>query len=138
MVVNFTTSEIIKRCLAAASSCVEVGNDRVANDLMKDEFREVAREVAYWQLSGEAKAELFLVPMEVELINRHGQQVGRSLYSDFIAAFWTQSWTDIPLDRKRLERNRAWSIDWHQKVQADVDWRRGIINSHFSTVPRRN
>lgn len=129
---------VIDRCLAAASFYLEYGNDRRANALMKEEFREIAREVARLELSGETKVDLFLLPMREELVNRHGQQVGRMIFSDFVDAFWIQSWTDIPLDPVRLERASKPLIDWHDRVQFDQELRRQVIDLHLSDNVSRN
>jgi hypothetical protein len=131
MTEQIARSEVIDRCLAAALCCVEVGNDRRANDLMKAEFRAVARDVSQWQLSSETKVELFLLPMEEELVLRHGLQVGRKLFSDFIDAFWVQTWTDVPLDPKKLQRAEPLT-DSQQLAQVARSLRRMIVVSHFA------
>ncbi len=138
MIEHIITDDIVDRCLAVAEICIELGNDCRANALMKAEFREIAREVSHWQLSGEMKADLFLVPMEEELTQRHGPEIGRTLYSDFIDAFWLQTWTEIPLDLERLARSQGWMTDWHQQVQADLQWRREITEQYFSASLSEN
>ena len=97
-----STGEVMARFLVAAGLCVKDGNNRRANVLMKALFRDIAREVAAWRLSGEAKVKLFLRPMEEELVHRYGAILGRRLYWDFVDAFWLQSWSVEPLT-PRLE-----------------------------------
>jgi hypothetical protein len=135
---NIIKSEIIDRCLAAALFCIELGNDRRANDLMKAEFREVAREVSHWQLSGETKACLFLAPMEEELVSRHGQDLGRMLYVDFVDAFWIQAWIDVPLDVEKLERNVCSSTDRHDQLLTDRTLRRRIATQDYFSCVNNN
>jgi hypothetical protein len=91
-------SEISTRCLAAVARCFKNGNSPQSVEIMKAEVREVAREVARWRLSGEAKARIFLRPMEEVLVNQYGAHNGRRLYWDFFDAFWLQSWSMIPLE----------------------------------------
>jgi hypothetical protein len=138
MLEPITTSKVIERCLAAASCCVELGNDREANASMKAEFREVAREVSYWQLSGETKASLFLDRMEHELLYRHGQVVGRRLYVDFIDAFWIQTWIDVPLDLDRLERPVGNLANWHLRIDSERILRRRISTHDYGSTAHQN
>ncbi len=99
--------EIIPRCLAAAIRCVTDGNDQRAKLAMKARFREIAREVSRWQLSGEAKAKQFVRPLEEELVNRFGSLIGRRLYWEFFDAFWLLSLTNEDLVHAKTERSIA-------------------------------
>ncbi len=90
-------SEVTTRTPAALSRCFKDGNDSRAVMIMKAEIRQIAREIASWQLSGEAKARIFLKPMEEMLVNHYGSHVGRKLYWAYVDAFWLQSWSVIPL-----------------------------------------
>ena len=111
--------DVVERCLGAASNCVEMGHDRGAIEIMNQEFREVAREVAHWGLNGETKATLFLIPMEVELNLRHGDQLGRRLYREFISAFWLQTWSEERLDPERIVRRPNPRTDLFSYMQMD-------------------
>jgi hypothetical protein len=87
--------EVTNRCLASLSRCFKQGHDEPAVDQMKAEIRLIARDVANWHLSGEAKARIFLRPMEEVLVNHYGSHVGRRLYWDFVDAFWLPSWSAV-------------------------------------------
>jgi hypothetical protein len=95
-------SEVTSRSLAAASRCFKQGNTLQAVEAMKDEVREIARDVARWHLSGEAKARVFLRPLEEVLVNHYGSHNGRRLYWDFVDAFWLQSWSETLLEPGRV------------------------------------
>jgi hypothetical protein len=137
MIENIAQTAVIERCLAAASHCMQLGNDRRANAWMKAEFREVAREVAHLRLSGETKVGLFLLPMEEELVNHHGLEIGRRLYTDFVDAFWIQTWTILPLDEERLERETQRLTDWHLRAQTSRAIRHQILLNHNqSRIPQ--
>jgi hypothetical protein len=86
-------NEATRRCLESLSRCFKDGNTARSVEVMKSEVREVAREIAQWQLSGEAKARVFLRPMEDILVNQYGSHNGRRLYWDYFDAFWLQSWS---------------------------------------------
>jgi hypothetical protein len=95
-------SEVTAKSLSAASRCFKEGSTSQAIEVMKDEVRLIAREVARWQLSGEAKARIFLRPLETVLVNHYGSHNGRRLYWDFVDAFWLQSWSETPLEISRV------------------------------------
>jgi hypothetical protein len=105
--------------MASASACIASGNDHHANDLMKAELGEIAREVALWEMSGEMKAQLYFGPMEQRLLDHFGLSVGRDLFRDFVDAFWLQSWTRVPLNRAKLERCVKPTTEWHRWVLTD-------------------
>jgi hypothetical protein len=131
------TAHMIDRCLAAASHCIEHGNDGQAIDLMKAKFQEAAREVSLWELGGIKKAGLFLRPMEKALVKRHGPLVGREIYWDFVDSFWIQSWTDVPLEENRLKRPIAQTKEWHWRLMAHLSLMRLLsFEDHSSTLHR--
>jgi hypothetical protein len=93
-------AETTALCFNSLARCCKQGNDARAVFLMKDEIRQIARGIAQYRLSGEAKARLFLKPMETALVKHYGAHVGRRLYWSFVDAFWLQSWsvTSLPLN----------------------------------------
>ncbi len=99
-------SEATARCFEAVARCFQEGNQPEAVEAMKAEVRLIARDVARWRLGGEAKAKLFLKPMEETLVNHYGAHVGRRLYWDYLEAFWLQSWSVEPLPPIETERER--------------------------------
>ena len=105
---------------------------------MKAEFRELAKEVSHWQLTGDIKADLFLLPMEEELLSRHGDLIGRRLYWDFVDAFWIQTWTEIPLDFSQMERAVGPMMDLFERLQSDRALRRMIHGRDYSTFYSNN
>ncbi len=115
----FEIARVVDRCLAITARCVENGNDRQANELMKSRLSEIAREVSHWQLSGEIKARYILRPLEEQLVDRFGSVLGQRLCWDFLDAFWLQSWIDIPLDHAQLDRHLEPTSEWHGWVVAN-------------------
>ncbi len=96
-------SEVTTRNFAALSRCFKDGNNTASVQIMKAEIRQIAREVAHWQLSGETKARIFLKPIEKVLVDHYGSHVGRRLYWDYVDAFWLQSWSVVPLPQPEPE-----------------------------------
>jgi hypothetical protein len=91
-------SDITSRSLASVTRCFKSGNTPKSIEVMKAEVRQIAREVALWQLSGEVKARIFLRPMEELLVNHYGAHNGRRLYWSFFDGFWLQSWSETLLE----------------------------------------
>jgi hypothetical protein len=119
MPVLLDVTNVVDFCMSSASACIESGNSRQANDLMRAELGEIARQVARWEMSGENKALLFFRPMEKRLLNRYGPSIGRNLFLDFIDAFWLQSWTVFPLDPAKPGRDIESTAEWHRRILTD-------------------
>jgi hypothetical protein len=119
---DITIASVTVHCMASVSRCVQEGVDHHSIAIMKAEIRRVAREVSRWRLSGEAKARLFLRPMENQLVCEYGSHFGRRLYWDFIDAFWLQSWSDSDLVDSARGSASGFSPEYHtqtHKVKPD-------------------
>jgi hypothetical protein len=109
------TGDVKARCLAVISRSVKEGNTVRANLVMKAEIHKIAREVSHWQLGGEAKARHLLRPMEEVLVSRHGSQVGRRLYWDFVEAFWLASFPDSSVARSEQGQPASRVFEWEMQ-----------------------
>jgi len=79
--------ELIARCVGIAVIYHNCGRTPKAEALMAAEVQALAGAVGGWGLSGEVTEEVFLRPVEGELIARYGPESGGRLNAEVVAAF---------------------------------------------------